>query len=467
MDPLSVTAGVLSIASLATKVSRSILESVTFEEKNYSTAVKLELEIYTNILEEVGQIALSGLSELPESAKLSLQLCHLHLSSLADVAEKARPQARKKLFDDGRKAGQMKSLQTGLKDYRRSVKILREIVTDAMTQQALDKNIAQKYREINSTGTIKIRNIIDTNQCAEMVEKQMETMNELFNSDLTNTGSILIENVFTDRATEQDGVLEDVLARLRKAAEGVAAASGPTQSPPNPFEFFAKIIRTEQSDQDETSVCANLDTGSKDNWISASIVHRIQLEDSIVPVETDKMYRGADGSLFQPMGMLSVSWTRNSTKSWQTDFLIVENAPFDMLLGREFIIKEGLFVFADPVLVTDLTRLSPLSRDDYYQMEQNVRKRGIENEELSMTREAKDAAARARRRAEKAASRMSHATSSISLAITPGTMTPSSFQPTPSLQSQSNIVTPATTGDHEYSSNTLAQDDASKISRHS
>jgi hypothetical protein len=50
-------------------------------------------------------------------------------------------------------------------------------------------------------------------------------------------------------------------------------------------------------------------------------------------------------------------------------------------------------------------------------MEQNIRERGVQNEELAMTREAKDAAARQRRREQKAASR-------ISLASTPGIRTP-------------------------------------------
>jgi hypothetical protein len=68
-------------------------------------------------------------------------------------------------------------------------------------------------------------------------------------------------------------------------------------------------------------------------------------------------------------------------------------------------------------------------------MEQNMRRRGAENEEISSTREALAAAARQRKRVAKAASRMSWAASRMSLAPTPGSVTPSSSRPTPSIQS--------------------------------
>ena len=85
-------------------------------------------------------------------------------------------------------------------------------------------------------------------------------------------------------------------------------------------------------------------------------------------------------------------------------------------------------------------------------MKQNMRQRGIENEELSRTRDAKDAATRARRRAEKVASRMSFATATVSRSVTPGTMTPPLLRLTPSSQSQS-----------ERSSAAIAQDDKDSL----
>lgn len=78
-------------------------------------------------------------------------------------------------------------------------------------------------------------------------------------------------------------------------------------------------------------------------------------------------------------------------------------------------------------------------------MEQNMRRRGAENEEITSTREALAAAARQRKREEKMASRMSLAGSRMSHAPTPGSVTPSSYQPTPSAPSRAPSVGTGTT----------------------
>lgn len=64
-------------------------------------------------------------------------------------------------------------------------------------------------------------------------------------------------------------------------------------------------------------------------------------------------------------------------------------------------------------------------------MEQCIRERNAENEELVMTREARDAAERQRRREAKAASRAS------SQMMTPGTQTPLAQSHTPSIRTVS------------------------------
>jgi hypothetical protein len=130
MDPLSVTAGTLAVVSTAQKVSNLLINLLkeTKVSEQLST-VQLEVEIYTKILEEVGQIALSGTSSLPESARLSLQLCERHLAKVnAEIHE---------LFGSergwrGKKpaSGAENSLVETLKSYRRSVKILRDIVME-------------------------------------------------------------------------------------------------------------------------------------------------------------------------------------------------------------------------------------------------------------------------------------------------------------------------------------------------
>ncbi|KAF1845021.1 uncharacterized protein K460DRAFT_416352 [Cucurbitaria berberidis CBS 394.84] len=437
-EAVSLAAGTLTIVNHARVVS-TFLSDHDKSQNNLSAAVKLEIEIYSEILEEIGQIALSGTSRLPRSATLSLQLCELHLSNVERII---RRNVEKITLSTAIRWPEAGDLEKHLGSYRRSVKILRDIVMDVITQELLRKDGNERSSRMH--GAIHIENVIDTTQGTDMIEKQVETiiqqLGTMFSSGDVQTGPVHISNRFTDRAVAGDGLSEDVLDNLRRAAEGINASSSATQSTPNPFEFYARILRDQEHSEEESNVCAKFDTGSEDNWISAAIVNRVGLHDRLELTQLGKLYTGADGNMFQPMGVVSVPWTRNSIKSWQTDFLVLENAPFDMLLGRKFIIEEGLFVFADPVLVTDLTRLAPFSKEDYHKMEQKLRERGVQNEELSRTRELKDAAARERRRAEKAASRMSLATSRMSVMTTPGSMTPASFRPTPSMQSQADSM---------------------------
>ncbi|KAL7780193.1 hypothetical protein CFE70_010215 [Pyrenophora teres f. teres 0-1] len=153
------------------------------------------------------------------------------------------------------------------------------------------------------------------------------------------------------------------------------------QSNSNPFEFYARIMKSQECSGEWPEGCAKFDTGSKDNWMSGSTVDR----------------------------------TRNSSKSWETRFLVSERASFDILLDRNFIINTGIFVFADPVLMTDMSRFVPVPKEKTHHMEQNMRKRGVENQELLKARETVGKFARERRGAEKAASRARLVTSHLIL----------------------------------------------------
>ncbi|XPS92846.1 hypothetical protein M3J09_002223 [Ascochyta lentis] len=437
MDPLSITAGSINVARYAS----TILDLLRGRDKEIETSkllstIQLEFQIYTRILEEVGQIALSGSSTIPENATLSLKLCHQQLSDLEAYVRKTffsdSASTRMRLGSKKLGAGVVDELVSGMKDYRRSVKVLRDIVTDAMTQELLIKNANSQLSQ-PSTGDINI--VIDWTRGEEMIESQVEALmkrlSAVFSGGSISTGSVNIANSFMGKAQDADTHQHpaDILEKLKRAAEGINTSAKASQSSPNPFEFYAKIMRAQGSSEEETRVCVKLDTGSKDNWISGPTVDRAGMRDLIEPT-AEKLYTGADGSMFYSAGTVPVRWTRNSTKSWETSFLVLERATFDMLLGQQFIIEEGLFVFADPVLATDLTRLGPLSKEDLHQMEQNMRKKGVENQELKKTREAIAAAARERRRAQKSASRAT---------TTPGSVTPttlSSFRPTPSPLSQ-------------------------------
>jgi hypothetical protein len=137
MDPLSITAGTLSVVSHAFKILELLKapgKDVGLSES--SAAVRLETEIYTKVLQEVGEIALSGPSTLPESAMLSLQFCQQQLTRLETHIKRAfdsnndTSPVMKRRLGLVVKESAAQELVKGMKDYRRSVKILRDIVME-------------------------------------------------------------------------------------------------------------------------------------------------------------------------------------------------------------------------------------------------------------------------------------------------------------------------------------------------
>ncbi|KAF1922502.1 uncharacterized protein M421DRAFT_426844 [Didymella exigua CBS 183.55] len=437
MDPLSITAATISILSTAQETFKHLKHLQEFQTSEFEqlTTVQLEVEIYNKILEEVGQIALSGTSSLPESARLSLRLCQRHLVKvMAEIDELY-------VLKSGRKSkkpasGAEANLVETMKDYRRSVKILRDIVMDGVTQGLLT-NYAYDQPLPQTAGPISID--LDLSQggadSAKQTESLIKQLQVVFNNSHYTPGPITIRIKSREGTRDEADHSEDILEKLRRAAEGIYQRPRGAQSTSNPFQFFATIIGIQGSSEEGPKVCASLDTASADNWIAASIVERFGLQ-SLVQPAVEVPYTGAGGHLFYSKGMISVLWTRDSARSWETEFLVQEDAPFDLLLGRRFIIEEGMLVLADPVLVHDnVSRLAPLSKEETHQMEQNMRRRGAENEEIASTREALATAARQRKREAKIASRMSLAASRMSLAPTPGSVTPSSSRPTPSIQS--------------------------------
>jgi hypothetical protein len=128
-EAIGIAAGVIGIVDHAARVSTFLSDLVVSKKGAIWRTVKLEIEIYTTILREVGQIALSGTSALPQSASLSLQLCELYLSKLQDKIPRvldSETNSARKIF--AKHASD--EMMSDLKDYRRSVKILRDVVME-------------------------------------------------------------------------------------------------------------------------------------------------------------------------------------------------------------------------------------------------------------------------------------------------------------------------------------------------
>jgi hypothetical protein len=171
-----------------------------------------------------------------------------------------------------------------------------------------------------------------------------------------------IHTKFTDQSTSIKRHPEDAVDQLKQAVKDMNIPSGGVPGNINPFQFHAKILHPLGSSDEPANVCAKLDTGSEDNWMSHHLLARLGIEEHREDTVEGKLYIGVEGSVFQPLGKIAVTWTRNSVKSWHTDFLVVETAAFDVIFGRHFIVQESLFVFAEPVLAADVSRLAPLSK---------------------------------------------------------------------------------------------------------
>ena len=113
MDPLSITASIISLASYALQVGETPqgLES----DKAFVVTAVAEVDIYALISREVSDIALQS-AEVPSSATKCMQLYHKHLEVLNNQASAKHPKA-----DD---------IRSALSDFRSTVMLLRDIVME-------------------------------------------------------------------------------------------------------------------------------------------------------------------------------------------------------------------------------------------------------------------------------------------------------------------------------------------------
>lgn len=232
-----------------------------------------------------------------------------------------------------------------------------------MTQELLGRH-AHWQTSRQQAGPINIRLALSqgADASAQQMESLIEQLQVVFNNSQYIPGPINIRVDGCDESPDNVDNSEDILEKLRRAAEGINQQPRGPQATPNPFSFFATVLGIESISDEASKVCALLDTQSADNWIACSVIERLELQGRVNPA-AEIPCTGAGGHVFFAKGTISVLWTRNSAKSWETEFLVQENAPFDLLLGRKFIVEEGMLVLADPVLVHDhVSRLAPLSK---------------------------------------------------------------------------------------------------------
>jgi hypothetical protein len=129
--------------------------------------------------------------------------------------------------------------------------------------------------------------------------------------------------------------------------------------PKNSFSFDVRIMSSANGNEQYTPVRALLDTGSPVNWISLEVLQRANSEALLGTIKTTLPYIGFGGHV-EPCGETQITWcaASNPQKSWKLPFLVLEHAPFDMVLGRRFIIEGNVLLLNEAVLALRHSDLS-------------------------------------------------------------------------------------------------------------
>jgi hypothetical protein len=131
------------------------------------------------------------------------------------------------------------------------------------------------------------------------------------------------------------------------------------RSAQNPWTKAVHVLHTDPERGHEI-VMAKIDTQSPPNWVSVEIVQRLGMEDAIKTYDGPR-YQGAGGEEIGMCGVVTLQWYDSQiAKSRWNEFLVAANpAPFDLILGWEWLKEEGQSAFEEPVLAIREMRLTP------------------------------------------------------------------------------------------------------------
>ncbi|KAK5442568.1 hypothetical protein LTS15_010992 [Exophiala xenobiotica] len=174
-------------------------------------------------------------------------------------------------------------------------------------------------------------------------------------------------------------------------------------------------MRPHEADHDHPVIRAVLDSGSDGDFVSVEKVTSMGLADQLQSIPEQRSaqgYAGFHGQLVYPEGLIELTWfASNEGASRTTKFLVFpESCPYDMILGRDFIADEGIFLFDRAALVLKHV----IDPDEARQMEANAILRGANRQQIGQLRKSEEAAKREQRRRAKAASRMTISPGSVS-----------------------------------------------------
>jgi hypothetical protein len=112
---------------------------------------------------------------------------------------------------------------------------------------------------------------------------------------------------------------------------------------------------------------AKLDTGTDENWVSQATLDLLKLKSREV---ASAEFLTFNDKTFESNQEVSITWWGfGSTNTRETPFRVVANAPFKVVIGKSYLLKEGIITFKRNndafILVKKVNKEGELGRDPF------------------------------------------------------------------------------------------------------
>ncbi|OQO12264.1 hypothetical protein B0A48_02905 [Cryoendolithus antarcticus] len=311
-EVIGVAAGIIGLASSTLKI-QNILRRVPAPACIDINA----LEVYGTMLRGLSNMHLQNTDTSSTFiVEDCLKLCGQHLFKLEQFAETYTGLKAKEP-----KAAAIQEIRDVFANFRDSVMLLRGVIMDSITHTML-----QEQREAQKL----------------LLELEYQLLSEA--KSTTNINGNVHFGVPQESQSEADDDLNALRDDLQRLNMQVRSAR-------NPFTTLIHMFHGDGQQATVSTVMAKLDTQSKMNWVRAEIVERLEAGHRIQDC-TSPAVQGFGGEIVEASGTIELKWYETIVaKTRVTSFLVnPNNAPFDLILGWEWIKAEGPTAFAEPVL---------------------------------------------------------------------------------------------------------------------
>jgi hypothetical protein len=111
------------------------------------------------------------------------------------------------------------------------------------------------------------------------------------------------------------------------------------------------VVKILTASQEELTSIAYPDTGAQGNFISHSLFTRLGLATELL-TRSDDIWDGLSGEGTYSLGTIDLHWyVRDGKQLHTTQFHVIENGRFDIILGKDLCLEKGLFTFHKDALI--------------------------------------------------------------------------------------------------------------------